>query len=58
MCPGWYGSSSSNSLDRGEVHHPFLDKEERGCLEGFGWMNFARAKVFIYELICGFLFLD
>ena len=36
----------------------FLDKEERRSLRRFGWVDFPRTKVFIYEFISGLTFLD
>ena len=45
-------------LARSEAAILFLDKEERGSLGGFGWMDFPRAKVFIYELIRSLSFFD
>ena len=36
----------------------FFNEEERGSLGGFGRTDFPRTKVFVDELICGFLFLD
>ena len=35
-----------------------LDKEERGCLGGFGWSDFPRVKIFINKLVGGFSFFD
>ena len=45
-------------LARSEATVLFLDKEERGCLEGFGWMDFPGVKVFVDELIRGLSFFD
>ena len=45
-------------LARSEASILFLDKEERGSLGGFGWMDFPRVKVFVNELICGLSFFD
>ena len=52
------GVQVSVVLTRAKSTILFLDEEERGCLGGFGWMNFPRVKVFVNELVCGFSFLD
>ena len=47
MCPGWYGSSSSDNLDRDEVHHLFSSQRRKGMLGGI-WMD----EFFLSEDFC------